>query len=231
MPDQLSIPTATMTGLGDSTAPTTLAFGGGHRITQTDAGMWSATYLTPGKTGFRILGTVDGLDVALAIVARDSDAHRDDIAADRRADALAGMRGPDGELGTDVEPEQFLDAQNAAAEAADVDIDPDDPYFAISPEEQAYPDMPHDLYREILERAVEADHDALRVYALNVIDDMQRLVTRLDESRRTNRPHHVNSLGELQATAAALNARCGALDRSAAALKAYDDTADRRQVL
>lgn len=34
----------------------------------------------------------------------------------RRQDPLADMRGPDGELGTDVEPEELLDAYAAAAE-------------------------------------------------------------------------------------------------------------------
>lgn len=34
-------------------------------------------------------------------------------------DALAGMRGPDGELGTDVEPEAYLAARDAEAEGRD----------------------------------------------------------------------------------------------------------------
>lgn len=34
-------------------------------------------------------------------------------------DALAGMRGPDGELGTDIEPEQYLDAEASRYEQAD----------------------------------------------------------------------------------------------------------------
>ena len=47
------------------------------------------------------------------------DANELDASTIRRADdALAGMRGPDGELGTDVEPEAYLDQQDDAREAA-----------------------------------------------------------------------------------------------------------------
>lgn len=56
--------------------------------------------------------------MALAIALAQHEA-RDPFAGD----LLAGMRGPDGVLGSDIEPEQYLAQQDAAAERADWDDD------------------------------------------------------------------------------------------------------------
>lgn len=72
----------------------------------------------------------DGVVAAFSAFAAHHGAVERAAAQDREAetpppssDPLHGMTGPDGELGTDREPEEHLDAQNAAAEAADVEAE------------------------------------------------------------------------------------------------------------